>query len=391
MRWTRPTARATGAAWRQAATPLALRTPVLCGGHVVGCPERRRAAAAAAAAPLRLRLRALSSAAATPAASAAPAESSSSGEAKPEKKEKEEEKKSGWGTFLLYLTSGVSSVIVLWHFYKAEYSFHKTEILLVESWRGLPFYWPPGESVAAKNSRIDPEGLHPDVVDAFVQWFLANDLRQPEGVLRDDVLDLVDELGFSEKEKPIRDFLMRGGGELEEHRRLTGAGLQESISLLAQLARLPPPAEGEAARPEVGAAATALFKRKIGGVASVSAGASALMQAIQQPPAAAMLPSASAAPTPQSPAAVAAAMPTGAAAAQAAAASRASVASSSSSSTEAEGNFDEALQRRMEDARLARQEEELTARLQRNGSLSPAEEARLGDVRRKRATLAAQA
>merc|ERR1719343_1436465 len=56
-----------------------------------------------------------------------------------------------------------------------------------------------------------------------------------------------------------------------------------------------------------------------------------------------------------------------------------------SSSPEEELGVDDAEMQRIEDARLARIEAELVARLERLGSLSPAEEARLRDVRARRA------
>jgi len=292
----------------------------------------------------------------------------------------------GWGRFALYGTSGFAGLVFLYYFYKAKYSFHRTELLLLERWRTLPLYPPPGPPIAEENSRVDPMGLPHDLVDALAEWFVSTDLQEPGGVTRDDVLELFRELGFGEEEPPCKDFLMRGEGQLEERRRLSGAGLQESVALLAKLALPGGPDEAGAPRqPRVGRESVELLRRKLARAGSVLSAASALQKAMQTPAAAALPPPPAtdgpavlpvspevALPAP-GPAPVPAAQP--------------HVGVDAGSSSEAEDGVDDAHHRRMEAARLERMEAELVARLERMGSLSPAEEARLRNVRERRAAL----
>jgi len=283
----------------------------------------------------------------------------------------------GWGRFFLYGVSGTAGLVFLYYFHKAKYSLHKTEILLLERWRALPLYPPPGPSAAENNARVDPLGLPHDLVDAFAQWFISTDLQEPDGVTRDDVLELLREMGFGEEEQPCKDFLHRGEGQLEERRRLSGAGLQESVALLAKLA-LPPDPEEQTPEPRLGKEAKELLRRKLAGMGSVLNAASALQQAMQLPG-----PGVPAAVAPLAPAAQL--QPAQAAAAPAPAPPQGYTVQGGTDSSEA--GVDDAEHRRMEATRLARLEEGLVARLERHGSLSPAEEARLRDIRNQRAAL----
>merc|ERR1740129_1926850 len=134
--------------------------------------------------------------------------------------------------------------------------------MMLDWLRSLPFYSAPGPSASA-NSEVDPKGLPHDVVDAFAEWFVYTDLLEANGVTRDDVLELFREMGFSEEEPPCKDYLHRGEGQLEERRRLSGTGLQESVDLLAKLAVSPRDAEGGRAESRVGKEALALLRRKL--------------------------------------------------------------------------------------------------------------------------------
>ncbi|CAJ1396036.1 unnamed protein product [Effrenium voratum] len=183
---------------------------------------------------------------------------------------KEERKPMGWGLFFVYLSSGFGSLTFLYYFYKARYSFHQTEILMVDALRRLPFYWPPASRAGEMNSRTDAEGLPDDLKTAFCEWFVATDLEEPKGVTRDDVLELINELGYSEKAQPAKDFLYRGEGQIEEKRRMTCAGLQESLTLLCTLRRdaeALPKAEAkegeEVAPPKPDTEALGILRRKV--------------------------------------------------------------------------------------------------------------------------------
>lgn len=271
----------------------------------------------------------------------------------------------GWGKTLGTAGGSISGIIVLYYFWKSGYSVHKTEILLLERFRSLPFYWPPGPGPAHRNSHLEYEGLSEEFVNAFGDWFIVNDLQVSEGVTRDEVLELIEELGFKEDEKPCKDFLQRGEGQLEERRRLSSCGLQESVTLLAQLAAVKP-VEGET-RPELGQAAVDLLRRKVGGITSVVDTAALMQQATLG----ALTAGATGGGTP-GPLAGAAGFATP---------------SASVVEPEDEGGIDEAQQRRLEAAQMTRAEESLIAKLARHGSLSAAEEARLADIRQRKATL----
>mmetsp|Transcript_31712 Transcript_31712/g.73571 ORF Transcript_31712/g.73571 Transcript_31712/m.73571 type:complete len:371 (+) Transcript_31712:50-1162(+) len=305
-----------------------------------------------------------------PSSSATPvaAEGGTGSGAGPNTKRDEKDPPLGWGRFTLYGVSGISSLLFLYYFYKAKYSLHTMELLLLERWRMLPLYPAPGPSAAEENTRIDPQGLPFDLVDAFAEWFVALDLREPSGVTRDDVLELLREMGFGEEEQPCKDFLMRGDGQLEERRRLSGAGLQESIGLLAKLAASPGKDSAEQQQARVGSDSVELLRRKNAGVGSVLNAASALQQAMQMPGASGPLAVGGPTMPPEVP------VPTR------------SPAQDSAEATD-ESGVDDAAQRRMEATRLARLEEGLLAKLERLGSLSPAEEARLRDVRERKAKL----
>eukprot|EP00930_Biecheleria_cincta_P089487 TRINITY_DN78805_c0_g1_i1.p1 TRINITY_DN78805_c0_g1~~TRINITY_DN78805_c0_g1_i1.p1 ORF type:complete len:381 (-),score=83.99 TRINITY_DN78805_c0_g1_i1:60-1115(-) len=304
----------------------------------------------------------------------------------PTPSEEKKDKKTGWGMFLVYVASGISGVVWLYYFYKARYSFHQTEILLLDAFSRLPLYYPPdsSESEAVMNSSTDSSGLPEDLKMAFCEWFVVTDLEEPDGVTRDDVLELMGELGLNEDAQPAKDFLYRGAGHIEERRRLSCVGLQESLTLYASLTaesakqQTKEPTEGAPALalPKSGAEQLEVLRRKFRRSQSALTGAEVLRQAMASPigPAAANLDSPTT-PAPERPAAVA---PEAAAAPLRA-------------PEEDPGELDEDEELRFEDVRLARLEAELLGRLERHGNLSPAEESRLADVRQKRTAIKSQA
>jgi len=288
--------------------------------------------------------------------------------------EKKEDKPMGWGIFFAYMGCGVATVSFLYYFYKARYSFHQTEILIVDALRRLPMYWPPSPHDGEINARTDAEGLPEDIKLAFCEWFVVTDLEEAKGVTRDDVLELMHELGYSDKAQPAKDFLFRGEGHIEEKRRLTCAALQESLTLLCalradaekKLSQPKPeaPKEGEELpTPKSDVEALDILRRKFRRSASVLNSAEQLRQATAGVP---VMPSPPTVPATETDPEASAAPP-----------------------LEEPKDIDESEDRRLEDLRLARLEDELLSRLERLGSLSLAEESRLNDLRRQRAAIKA--
>jgi len=334
----------------------------------------------------------------------------------------------GWGQFFLYVIGGISGVTFFYYFYKSEYSVTKTEVLMLQAFRRLPLYWPPHPKAAAENSEINAEGLGQEFVVAFTEWFILIDLQQSEGVTRDDVLELIQDFGINEEDKVcrpiVRRFLEFGEGQLEERRRLTAVGLQESVTFLAELfnAPLPKPDKKSAEeerridpaledrpvtsdeyaeahkeegkdtdtlreqwqklvlvplvlpREHMGTEAVELMRKKVRGMASISSGAAALRQAMH-------LPGAMSSPTTEILQAGTSAETFGVAA---------SVKPTTLAPPVEDSDVDEVQEMRSEVARLERMEASLIGRLERMGALSPAEESRLLDVREEKEVLTAK-
>ncbi|CAE8739615.1 unnamed protein product, partial [Polarella glacialis] len=311
--------------------------------------------------------------------------------------EKPEKKPMGWGMFMVYVSGGIGGLTFLYYFYKANYSLHKTEILMLEAFRQLPLYSPPGPSTAELNSRLDGTDLPQDLVQGLAEWFVAIDLQEPGGVSRDDVLELMGEFGFGEEEKPAKDFLFRGEGQIEERRRLTCAGLQETVTLVTDLVaneakkiekekdEVPdpdfpePPRKIPKSMPEMVTVLEAKLKRTSFSMNSANMMRQALQMGQGQP--------AFQADTAQVPEA---GDSHGSSENKAPSPTVHSPFATHTASTvlpEETRGFDEDEQLQLEDARLSRLESDLLSRLER-GHLSPAEESRLQDVREKRAKLA---
>jgi len=281
------------------------------------------------------------------------------------KTETETEDRMGWGRFSLYGISSVAGLTFLYYFWRSNYSLHKTELLLLERWMTLPLYPPPEPTSAELNSKVDPKCLPHNMVDALAEWFIATDLRELGGVSRDDILELFRDLGFDEDHAACKEFLNRGEGQLEERRRLSGVGLQESIDLLAKLVLADGASPGSSSDHRLGLEAVEQLRRRSRGLSSMLQNASVLQQAMQAP--------------------------VGLAPAQAAPA-LASVADQTAGlvqswSEEMPADIDDVEHNGMEKARLTRLEASLMAQLERIGTLSPAEEARLRDVRDQLAAL----
>lgn len=266
----------------------------------------------------------------------------------------------GWGKFFMYAGSGVGGLTFAYFFYKANFSIHQTELLILRALRRLPLYPPPGPSVAERNTSLDPEGLPPDLVQAFLEWFVVTDAKLELGVTRDDLLELLEELGITEEEKTCRDFLLRGEGHLEERKRFTGCGLQESLSLLGQLYRLPCDSEGV---PRLGPEATELLRRKVQG----ASGSASPFHFFPPPAASAAAQDANVLGFGSG---AGVGLPGG-------------VAASPAIPDEVSDplGMDEAEHQLLEAKRLERLERNLIAKLERLGSLSPAEEAHLREIR----------
>jgi len=304
-----------------------------------------------------------------------------------ESKKKDEDAPMGWGRFFLYGFSGISSLVFIYYFHQAKYSLHQTEILLLDRFRRLPFYWPLGPSEAEHNGDIRGEGLQPDLVIAFSEWFITTDLQEAGGVVREDVLELFEEFGLGEDHPAAKEFLRRGEGQLEEHRRYSGAGLQECIQLLAKMCQ-PNPKEGSPPPPNIGAEAVQILRRKTQRATSVMTGVSALQQAMQNsamssaqlPPAASSAQQGTADSSLPS-----GAQPAGGRVGVAAGGGVQITIADEDDADDDDANDEQ--HKRMEATRLQRIEDDLMKRLERNGSLSPGEEARLQDAREKRRML----
>lgn len=272
----------------------------------------------------------------------------------------------GWPTFFFYISGGISGTIFLYYLYKAKGNLHKTEVLLLAAFRRLPLYYPPGPSPASKNSELDFKGLPEELAMEFAQWFLAVDLREPEGVTRDLILELLTDLGFDESEKACKNFVLRGDGQLEEEKRMSAVSLQASVRLLSEL--LLPEAdrdeEDNARRTSLMPSETVsstlqALKRRRGALESFVDKASALQASMFS--------------------------------------MQGSKTSNNSDSPLSppetldafDDGFDETQQNRMEVSRLERVEEGLLKNLEQRGSLSPAEESRLSETRNRKAALLA--
>lgn len=152
------------------------------------------------------------------------------------RKKKSDEKKWGLSGWLWRITAGIAGIYVVYTFRDQGFSVHRTERHLVKKFMSLPLYWPPDKTLSQKNTTIEDEDLHMEIFQPFVEWLILMDLQESEGITRDEVLELMTELGFDEQEKAAKEFLSRGVGQLEERRRLSGCSLQECVELLANLA-----------------------------------------------------------------------------------------------------------------------------------------------------------
>jgi len=291
---------------------------------------------------------------------------------------KEDKKAKGWPPLWSKVLSVISGIFFLYYFYQAGGDIEKTRSLLYERYVSLPFYWPPETRTqkAAKLTTFDTQGLPSALAQAFMDWFVASDAQSIEGITRGSIIELMRDLGLgSDGCLAFTAFLQLGAGLLDDDR-LTSPGLQESISLLSQLVLAPEkPRRGDELDK-----ATARLKQKLGG--SSITGFGPLMGLRQAPDFSKLAPPHPAVRghTPE------AAGADSASSANAALRARALIANDDEDD---EVGLDEGQYRRMEDNRLRRIEGTLLQQLERNGTLTSAEEVRLNEVRRQRQDLSA--
>eukprot|EP00746_Dinoflagellata_sp_MGD_P001000 gnl/MRDRNA2_/MRDRNA2_101860_c0_seq1.p1 gnl/MRDRNA2_/MRDRNA2_101860_c0~~gnl/MRDRNA2_/MRDRNA2_101860_c0_seq1.p1 ORF type:complete len:358 (+),score=82.92 gnl/MRDRNA2_/MRDRNA2_101860_c0_seq1:55-1128(+) len=156
-----------------------------------------------------------------------------------EAKKKVEKEKTSWFTVFWNVSGGFLGLYIAWHYYKAGYDLNRTELLILEKLRRWPVFPPPGPSQAELNSRCDACGLPPAVYESLCQYFVETDKSSADGVLRDDVVTLIVDLGLgSEEDKWIKSFIAEGSGRLEERKRLSSCSLEETIQLVAECMKL---------------------------------------------------------------------------------------------------------------------------------------------------------
>lgn len=139
-----------------------------------------------------------------------------------------------WGIVSMYVSGIVFGIVFAWHFRKAKYDLHQTDLLLLETWKRLPLCPALEPSEAELLSRIDAGMSNTEVTKLFSEWFVSMDAYSG-GITREGILQLVEELGFNKEDKACQAFLMYGEGRTMEQRRRSGAGLQESVGLLELL------------------------------------------------------------------------------------------------------------------------------------------------------------
>ncbi|CAK9032945.1 unnamed protein product [Durusdinium trenchii] len=179
----------------------------------------------------------------------------------------EESKSMGWGMFFAYFACGAGTVSFLYYFYKAKYSFHQTEILIVDAFRFVVTDLEEPKGVSRDDVRRPSTARSPAAwAIGLFSWRKTPSTQEVPQL----VLELISELGYSEK----ADFLYRGEGHIEDW-----GALLESLTLLCalradaetKLAKPQEPKEGEDPMPQPKSDAEALeiLKRKFRRAASV--------------------------------------------------------------------------------------------------------------------------
>lgn len=140
-------------------------------------------------------------------------------------------------TKILAATGAITSLYVGWHFHQAGYSIKQTEVRLLERFRRLPLYPPPGPPASELNVAIDCGALEKETCDILAKYFILFDAKT-EGITRDDVVVLIDEelhLGKEEEKNIIGKFVSRGKGENRELKRRCQLGLPEFLKFIDEL------------------------------------------------------------------------------------------------------------------------------------------------------------
>ncbi|CAK9053742.1 [Pyruvate dehydrogenase (acetyl-transferring)] kinase isozyme 4 [Durusdinium trenchii] len=173
--------------------------------------------------------------------------------------EREESKSMGWGMFFAYFACALASM--------AKYSFHQTEILIVDAFRFVVTDLEEPKGVSRDDVRRPSTARSPAAwAIGLFSWRKTPSTQEVPQL----VLELISELGYSEK----ADFLYRGEGHIEDW-----GALLESLTLLCalradaetKLAKPQEPKEGEDPMPQPKSDAEALeiLKRKFRRAASV--------------------------------------------------------------------------------------------------------------------------
>ncbi|CAK9053728.1 Calmodulin-like protein 5 (Protein MULTICOPY SUPPRESSORS OF SNF4 DEFICIENCY IN YEAST 3) [Durusdinium trenchii] len=166
--------------------------------------------------------------------------------------EREESKSMGWGMFFAYFACALASM--------AKYSFHQTEILIVDAFRFVVTDLEEPKGVSRDDVRRPSTARSPAAwAIGLFSWRKTPSTQEVPQL----VLELISELGYSEK----ADFLYRGEGHIEDW-----GALLESLTLLCalradaetKLAKPQEPKEGEDPMPQPKSDAEALeiLKRK---------------------------------------------------------------------------------------------------------------------------------
>jgi len=169
-----------------------------------------------------------------PSSAASSSDASPAPEDKPAEEKKTEEKEPrSFGNKVFLAFGGIGGLYLSYLFYKAGFSIKQTEVLLLERFRELPLYWPPGPGVAVTNSKVEQGLLSDNTFDILARYFILTDSRC-DGITRDGVLILIDEelelLG--EGVKIVDQFIQQGTGDSTERKRRSQVGLAEFVEFI---------------------------------------------------------------------------------------------------------------------------------------------------------------
>ena len=115
--------------------------------------------------------------------------------------------------------------------YDAGGNFHKFEYSLVQSLKKLPLYPPPlssPESVARGYGELGriQERLPMEICEKFNEWYIAEDARKKHGILRQDIIDFIQQnTNLDISDIVLKEFLDKGRGTGQEQQRLSSCSL----------------------------------------------------------------------------------------------------------------------------------------------------------------------